>query len=533
MKRVTVKGLLGISGTATIEIEHKKITLLCGDNAQGKSNLINLTKAAMFPRAIPPSMTIKDYGKAIINLACKEGSVTLEAPGLTRVVAYPTCEVKTIKGSQSIKFDEFAAQEISLPYLSTAQRGKWLADMLGARPTRKELEAEFEPLNISEAAQKRILDVYISSGPETAHKVADDFRKELTTEFKALTGEQWYVNKGIQFKPKGYSDDLEKCAVDELERKVVETEKAYFEARDMAALYRAAGDKEALLAEVEKWTATVLEREQSVKTATASTVKVQREKELLTCGSCGISGTIVGTKLVKQEKSAPAPEPTPGTLSLDHAQASLGNAQMALGVAKGNLDRAEGVGEYVDAQPFSDAWDLARVRLQAQKTKLASIALHYKILGMQQAMEVVSPDGMAKAKLLIGVKQFNKTLREYSELAGWETVQIDANLNLRYDEKAYHPHILSESERWRADTIFQIAYCMATEQELICIDRADIVVSEAHRGGLFNLLYQLEATALVGMAIDPEIVPPDLHCAGRTYLVEAGAVSTPYEAVAV
>lgn len=521
MKKVKVKSLLGISGVAEIEIQDRKITMLVGENAQGKSNIINLAKAALLPRALPEGMSKKDYGQALVNDACKEGEVVLESPGLKRVVNYPDCEVKTISGSQSCKFDEWAAQEYRLPYLTAAAKGMWLSKVTQSKPTEQELFEQLDPLNILPSSQEKLLKIYKSSGPETALAVATDFAKEIKLEFKALTGEQWYVNKAVLWKPKGYTDDLEKTSVVELEVERTRTEAEYQSNKERAALFRAAGNKEELLAEVETWTTTLMERETELKAAQAFHDHHQKRKNIVTCEGCGLEGIVDGTKLTKTQTTESPPDPS---ITLEQAKNAVGNAQMALGLAKGNLDKAEGMGEPVDLKKYSDAWDLARTRFEAAKKKHESMALHYRVVDMLKACDIVSPDGLAKAKLLIGVKEFNKKLREYSELAGWEAVQIDKSLNLTYDNRAYHPHILSESERFRADVTFQVAYAIATEQELVLIDRADLL-DVPGREGLLNLLYGLDMTAVVGMTAAGSDVPNlEEMGIGTTYIVKRGTV---------
>ena len=526
MKKITVKGVLKVSGTSTIEIADNKITLLCGDNEQGKTTFITLAKALMIPRALPPNLTVKDYGPAVVNDAVKEGTAKLEAPGLVRSVSYPACEVKTLQGSASIKFDEWAAQEMRLMDLKPAARAKCLAEMAGAKPTRKEVDDELEPLNITKEHQKKLVDVFMSSGPETAATVAMDFARELKQEFKTLTGEQWYAVKGMNFKPNGYTDDLAEIATTTLEEELKVATNRYQDARDKAALYRAAGDKAALQEEVEKWTATVLEREVDLAKAQSWHDHQESAKRIVTCEGCGLTGIVAGSKLTK----AVLPEAEEGELTLPAAKAALSNAQMALGLAKGNLDKAEGLGEYVDVAPFREAVELAHLRLQAATIKLKSIALHYRVADMLKAVEVVSPDGIAKAKLLIGIKGLNKTLRTYSNIAGWDDVQLDADLNLRFDNRIYHPAILSEGARFKADTTFQLAYCVATRQELMCVDRAELL-DDAGRDGLLMLLRELHATALVGMMCAPSGAF-DLaeHGLGRTYVMVNGEAKSVAEA---
>lgn len=514
---------------ADIEIEESRTTLLAGGNGQGKSSIINAATAVLLPRPYPAGTTKKF---PIINNAHKDAFVKFESGYVTRQVTYPSAEVHTLAG-YGIACDEWAVGEWKMVDFKEEDRAKFLTELAGTKPTRERVEIELKDLNIEADKLKSLIDSALNISFEVASKTAEGWAKELKGEFKVITGVQWGSNQGLTFRPEGWTDDLATSTRENLVACVESAKKTLEDAIGKAALYRAAGDKEAIAKEIAEWSEKLENYEQSVNDARTMLDAKQQSSKVVKCSGCGLEGTVEGSSLVARPQAVGSTESDMSELqrTLKQAESGRNNAQLALGVAKGKFENAEGAGEPVEVQPFRDQAQLAERRLKAFDAKHKGTDLHYRISDMLKAAEVLSPDGLPKTALLEGVKVLNVQLAKLCEIAEWGRVDIDDSLMLRYEGRVYHRRILSKSERYKCDVTFQVLWARIKKSQVVLVDDADDLRDYAAQEGLFTLLHACKLTALVGMACAD--APPDLEAAGigETYIVERGTARKMKEAV--
>lgn len=85
-------------------------------------------------------------------------------------------------------------------------------------------------------------------------------------------------------------------------------------------------------------------------------------------------------------------------------------------------------------------------------------------------------------------------LRSSAVLSEWESVRIDADMQIRYGDRDYS--LISESEKWRADAMIAEAIAHLSGVRILVLDRFDVLDSK----GREDLLYWLD-----GMAEDGDI----------------------------
>lgn len=528
--KIEIKSVLGCD-RATIETWDNQITLLAGNNGQGKSSTLNATRCVLLPEALPPGTDRKNFGQNMVHHSAKEGFVRLTSSWVTRQISYPDCEIKTLAGT-GIKCDEISAGKWKLMGFDRLGRAKKLVELTGAKVPRKRFEEELEPLNIKAEHKKEIIDRAMTSDYVTASKIAESHAKDLKGEYKAKTGQQWYPQKAYKFEPDGWSPDLDLATKEQLEMELNVATKAYEDAVGKAAVYRAAGDKDALAKEVEECTASVENWTAQVEKAIEHYDKVKNAKARVTCAECGIEGIVEDGKLVKTEHPNLSLIPSADIAKKQYEESNhaLQNATMLLGMTKQKFDHAEGVGEPVDVEAFRLKRTTAERRLRAFNLKLEALNLHYRIGDMLKAMDLVGPDGLAMAVLLDKVKDVNKDLYSLCQMADWGIVEIDRDLCLRYNGELYHDWVASETEQFKCDVIFQVYWTKKMKMVVMLVDRVDVLVNLDDRDGLFSLLASAGVTSIVAMATHDEA--PDLNEAGigRTYKIEKG-IATALEAV--
>lgn len=521
--KLDIKSVMGVD-RAVVTFDKGQIVLFAGKNGQGKSSILNAASLALLAEPFPPGCTKTAFGEQMVNDGAACGYVIFDSGKCARQITYPTGEMKTLHGS-SIQCDEISLQRKSLHDYSLQDRAKMLTEITKTGVTRKRIEEEFASLNLDKDKAKKIIDMALANGFEVASKQAKEYATELKGQFKFATNTGWGSDKGVSWQPEGYTADLASISIDQLKADVEHASRAYNEAMQKAAVYRAAGDKDAHAKEVMEWTAKLEGYDGALKLAENGLKTAQLVNEVVECSNCGFVGTVDSGKLAasSHQHIMTTDEHEALTRTYKTSKAASDNARVALGMAKQKFDTADGAGEPVDVEPFKQAHATAVLRLSAATTKAKSLHLHYQIVDMLKGAEIISPAGLPMRALLEGIKVLNKELVELCELAEWNVVEIDRDLNLRYDGRLYHDYVCSESERLRCDVTFQVLWARKKRSEVVVIDRVDLLDGEG-RNGLFSLLANTDMTALVAMMILEEGEEPDLKKTeiGKTLIVEGG-----------
>jgi energy-coupling factor transporter ATP-binding protein EcfA2 len=533
---LTVKGLRG-ADHAEIEIERGKITLLGGANGAGKTSILYGAQAVLGAQAVPrKTKNAKDYGKQIVNNTQKEGSATFKSNLGTRIVSYPSCEIRTMEGTAPL-CNDWALGVIRLSELSPEERAKQLIEITGTKITRERLEKELKPLNIDEKTIDNLIVTALTTSFETASKRASAHGQELKGEFKASTGIQWGSVQGQTFLPEGWVPELASKTVDELKLNVKEAKAALESSLAQQAIFdhqaKFAGKSTEYGKEVQEWTATIAELEPEIKDWKEKVEISNARIGLVTCSACGFSGhvqdaTLVAAGTVTTAFALPHDDMVRKLRDLEERHR---NAIYALSLAKGNFDRAVQAQEENDVAPPTDI-DGARVtlataeaRLKAKIAKDTGMHLHFRIVDMVKAAEILAPDGLPRTALFEALEYLNRGLAKLCEIAGWKRVQITPDLGLTYNDTPYW--LISKSEKFRTDVTLQLTIARLTEQPIVVIDEADILDGPG-RGQLVEALAASGLTSIVGMTSsikkDGSRDIPNLkeHGLGATYWIEKG-----------
>jgi hypothetical protein len=172
--------------------------------------------------------------------------------------------------------------------------------------------------------------------------------------------------------------------------------------------------------------------------------------------------------------------------------------------AKARLEKIAKRKESVSAEKIKELQDkvhLATDRLAAFQKKNRAGQVFSKIQVAQDIVDLLSPDGLRLDALKTKLSAFNKTLASVCKAAEWPVTELlfdKDSISVNYDGR--HFLFTSESAQFRARVCLQIATALQVGDEMVLIDRADIL-DVPGRNGLFRLLQGLKTNAVVGMTL--------------------------------
>lgn len=132
-----------------------------------------------------------------------------------------------------------------------------------------------------------------------------------------------------------------------------------------------------------------------------------------------------------------------------------------------------------------------------QKTQQAQ-ALHQQAQQWQLAIDALSPDGIPAEILAKAIGPVNEQLQQVSEVFDWPSVQLDQDMMISAGGRAHA--LLSESERWRANTIIALVLANLSGARFVTLDQVD-VLSLSGRSELIDGLDHLAESAYLDTAL--------------------------------
>jgi hypothetical protein len=131
--------------------------------------------------------------------------------------------------------------------------------------------------------------------------------------------------------------------------------------------------------------------------------------------------------------------------------------------------------------------------------------------------KALAPDGIPGEILAGALKPFNAALAKASALSGWAKLQIGGDMNITALGRSYS--LLSESEKWRADTLIALVIALQSGLKMVVLDRFDVLDIKG-RNQLFGMLIAMARTGDIDSAVicgtmkdrqDPDKLPPEIN----------------------
>lgn len=134
----------------------------------------------------------------------------------------------------------------------------------------------------------------------------------------------------------------------------------------------------------------------------------------------------------------------------------------------------------------------------AEETTAKARKHHEDVLAWLLIAEALAPDGIPSEILATALKPVNDSLAILSRLSGWKKVQISRDMEITADGRIYG--LMSESAKWRIDTLLALMIAQISELKFVVLDRFD-VLDQVGRGQLFNMLLDLAEMGALDQAI--------------------------------
>lgn len=544
-------------GIKHAKISCSRIALLCGQNGQGKSSILDAVRCALDGTAQPYGLKKDELGQAVYRGA-DSASVTINEAleghddRGTRML-WPAGTVDTM--GAPIRATPFATGSQRLTDLGSRERSQVLAQYLKTEPTREEFAEAMKEAGITSQAE---VDAIWANTAKLGWDGAWAQYKTEATRLKGgwdqLTGATWGSKVGGTWRPKGWGNEHEIITDDELKTDLEAAQKALDEAIGTVAINDEEKKRlEALVRNIPKLEELLETRKKDGERAKENLTKAEealRKVPILPadkwpeCPHCKKAVQVLGgdrlaippkplsdDERAKLTERANAAEGVVKQANEAYEQARNAYATCAADLqaardSKATLEQSGPGPEKAVVDEMRD--ELKRVvSVIAGKQKVRdALAQHMKVVDKMVVAAMLAPEGLRHKKLSTKIDGFNKRLGDLCEYADWGHVTITMDGGVRYGETTYE--LCSGSERMRCDVTLQVAFAMLDGSEVILIDEADMLDGRG-RNGLFGLLDWSERYCIVAMMLTRQEQAPDLtHLEmGATFWIEK-AESAPF-----
>jgi hypothetical protein len=548
ISKIEVANVLGLH-RADIDIT-TPILMVLGNNEAGKSSLRDAISMAILGDPVRVKLK-KDYGQ-LLHQDAKKGRVTLlQGADLLAEYKLPGGE----HACEPIVGADFLPYVIS-PQLTASLPDKDLRTMLFQLTKCKASPDVTAKLLIARGADEKLVEEVkpmLRAGFPSAAKDAAERATQAKGAFRALTGENWgsVQSEGWELVIPDAPDmpDVSPAAIDAvieqhaavlvniekgiafiagLEAKTEQANTFYTRRDELAEAFELLGRAQIKL-DTDKKTLEELERtlaqsQDKLKAMQAGVVPVP-------CPCCGEELRITGQTLAKFEgQKADTKATTDLALDVTKAKAAVDMLKRTIENDLKAVTTAENAG--ADLKALEEAGcpevkDGALTNAQAKLTECRLLAdkLRAKVEAMKQRREMIDgaeattakaaqhhkevmawlliadalkPDGIPADILSTALKPVNDSLAILSRLSGWKKVEISPDMQITADGRVYG--LMSESAKWRIDTLLALAISQISELRFVTLDRFD-VLDMVGRKQLIGMLMQLAEMGLVDQAI--------------------------------
>ncbi|MBD8493866.1 ATP-binding protein [Pseudomonas syringae] len=504
---------------ASLEL-NTPITMVLGANGAGKSSLQEAIGLALGEAARVAHK--KDYGQ-LVTEGQKKASIVIGHDGVASSFALPSgkAERQDIAGAEYLPFvlkpgafaelDDKARRKVLFSLTKSGAKPALVVEKLLARKANPAKIDKIKPL--------------LLSGMAAGQEQAKTYAAESRGAWKAITGEAYGSEKAESWVLRIPEGDLPTEA--ELATIMADHQKAAAEVEKGIKFLgelegkRTAGDNHAARLATAEQLAGQLPRRQAKLDTTTKDLDAWAPKLLdletrlagmtsgaegCDCPSCGTTLKIVGNKLeLFQGLKADVKARTDLALEVTNAKKAVellkrtqqndmnavAEAEAAVkSVAALKAEKVEGadealikrseealVGCRLKADQLRAKYNaLYELKVQAEKaeeTTGKAAGHHVDVLEWVLIEKALAPDGIPGEILAGALQPFNAALARLSTLAGWKQVQIDGAMTITAGGRMYR--LLSESERWRVDTLLATAIALVSGLKLVVLDRFDVL----------------------------------------------------------
>lgn len=542
--KYTVSNYRGIE-RAEIDIDDG-VTLVAGHNGQGKSSTAEGLASLLSGNPLPPGIELKKTEmQQLVKRGAKEGSLRLVTQGGTQSIEFPSG--RSAGTGHPLEIGGTATGSIRFTGMDDKNKAKLIQHFLKSEPTDDDLRFAMSEKGV-ESELVRVAGKVKAEGWDAAHK----YEAEIATRSKGAWTQVTKRNYGSKiaedFVPENYDKfELENLVLEDTKASLAEAEQDLRLAIEAKAV---AGSRfkelQVLAGTLDDVIMRQLAADKAAKKADeefADFNKMVRPvaPQTMECPHCRGEVALKAGKLEKVESDGKQPSAASIKRKQEEHDQRLADIQKRrmdafelvnkLKNERADVDAAQTeiesmTGEISDLTP-----EQAEQRVQEFKGLIVAHATYMEArkiaLTITRALEIaliLAPNGLRQIKLANSIGVFNNELDGLCAAAKWRRVIINDDLSVTYGGTNYQ--LLSESERYRADTVLKVGFAKRAESPVVICDGADILDSQG-RMGLVTMLHKSINYSLVCMTISDKKLVPDLFRAqmGRTYWVESGVVS--------
>lgn len=553
------------------------ITLVAGENDNGKSSTLGAIAAAITGASLLPDVLKKDAAQ-LVHDGAEQGSVQISTGEGHVRLALPAAEIGST--GKPPHASVFAAGIDSLVDIDQTKRASTLIDYLKATPSRDQIFQALRDIGLDEHPRARqmrdegekysviaetlrcsvpaipmdefglVLTEITQGGWDEAHGRRVEANRRARGGWEQITKAKYGAVKAASWLPTGWLPALDKVTIEQAETHLDEARTRH--AGALKAVGASDADRAAKEADASLYAARVKLHDAAVEAATKaetsvvaaqaalSALPVPATDDALSCPHCQgrvrVGSNMHGQILEKADTALPQSEikkrrddRAAAAGDLSRLQTEAGTASRALEQVKSNLRSSVAARDWLTAHPEGDGGAAVDIDGPAEDLKKAEIAVamlrqkaeaagkHQEIQRNEALIAVLDPKGLRRQALDEHIGAFNRLkLAPIAEAANWKPVEITIGdtIDFSYGGRPYKH--LGQSAQYRVRVSLQVAMAQIDGSDLLIVDGADVLTPKAKdgRGGLFALLLAQAVPALVGMTLWPHDPLPDLARAG-------------------
>lgn len=550
ISKIDVKNFQGLHYAALTVSE--PVLLVSGGNGAGKSSLLDAI--AMAYTGNPSRVTLKRDIKSLITDGAKKGYISVHTSEGQFGTELPA--TKTAVHFSGNNFLPFALDASAFAALDDKARRKLLFELTGASAKPQVIAEKLKSRGISAELIEQVKPLLLSGFPAAAEH-AKNLVSEARGGWKQATGETYGSAKAEDWEPEDAG-----IVIDPKQLAKAKTDLAQLDA-DLNDSLETLGARKSEAAQAQQQAAKIAELQEAAAMLDRRKIKLDRDKaDLATwqkqveqareAGGTKKEGLIhdMACALKKAAETYPITqgeiEPLLAMYVAEHGPigGSGGDPELAkrlpefleivtkikgtVANSERDLKASQDAATALEAltatpAPTAEAIENAEtaineLRQQRDKAKAAvtamqdaeksiaerdstikkAAALHGQVVAWGEIADALSPTGIPAEILKSALSPVNELLTELAKVANWKEVRITGDIEITYGERLYG--LLSESEKWRTDTLLSIAVASLSGLKFVTLDRFDVLEAAARPQAL-KLLLQCTSKELIDQAI--------------------------------
>lgn len=527
--QIKVKNFRGVDDAA---IKLAPVALVCGENHAGKTSIAQAVRALLTGEVVPIAGVKKSEAGMLVKSGAGGAEISASSDAGLLSINYPNGKLRS-EGSPPTS-SPIAAGMLSVVDMDVRQASSTLIEYLKATPSREDVVKAAAAIGLDEKGAEKLWQNIVDLGWDGAHDRAKETGVKFKGQWEHQTGTRYGPAKAESWLPLNWASDLDGAGEEDLSAQLTQA-REFLEAAiadaavsqaDVDRLQAAAdglpgAEEELSIATANMRAATVAVGKIAAEQATLA--KPSAEEKTTPCPHCQCAVVIRGNALVipapvdadeNERRRAAIADATARRQAADAAESAAGSALRTAERAVADAKKAAAdlaalpaaSGSDADTNTAREAVRDAEARLMAWRTKTQADKLHASVVINQKVVAELSPEGLRLRKLRSAIAEFNVTLTELCQSAGWGVVEIDDSLQASYSRRPWP--LLSESERYRVRITLQVAMARMDGSSALVIDAADIL-DKRGRNSLMRLVKFSGLPALITMTWlgAPEEVP--------------------------